>query len=263
MGGTAMAQKDRVFEILELIRTKQKISVSELTQKYKVTNETIRRDLERLEKEGYIARTYGGAVLVQHPTGHVNYTERAGQNVDAKMEIGKIAASILPETGAIGCDASTTVHALIPYIKSRSGLTLLTNSVRILNDYMFDKIRIISTGGILSSRTHSLQGETTLQVLNNYYPDICVLSCRSLDLQNGIYEGNEAEATFKRLMAEHSARVILLADHTKFNRTSLIRTFSFSKISVLVTDRKPDEEWIERMQSENVRLLYPGFNSVL
>ena len=58
-----MAQKDRVFEILELIRTKQKISVSELTQKYKVTNETIRRDLERLEKEGYIARTYGGAVL--------------------------------------------------------------------------------------------------------------------------------------------------------------------------------------------------------
>ena len=180
-----MAQKDRVFEILELIRTKQKISVSELTQKYKVTNETIRRDLERLEKEGYIARTYGGAVLVQHPTGHVNYSERAGQNVDAKMEIGKIAASILPETGAIGCDASTTVHALIPYIKSRSGLTLLTNSVRILNDYMFDKIRIISTGGVLSSRTHSLQGETTLQVLNNYYPDICVLSCRSLDLQNG------------------------------------------------------------------------------
>ena len=76
-----MAQKDRVFQILDLIRAKQKVSVSELSAKFGVTGETIRRDLERLEREGYVARTYGGAVLIQQPPGHVNYTERAVQNV--------------------------------------------------------------------------------------------------------------------------------------------------------------------------------------
>ena len=152
-----MAQKDRVFQILDLIRVKQKVSVSELSRKFDVTGETIRRDLERLEREGYVARTYGGAVLIQQPPGHVNYTERAIQNVEAKNLLGELAASILPSSGAVGCDASTTVLSLLPYIKDNPGITLLTNSVRILNDYMYDKIRVISTGGHLRSRTQSLQ----------------------------------------------------------------------------------------------------------
>ncbi len=255
-----MAQKDRVFQILDLIRVKQKVSVSELSSKFDVTGETIRRDLERLEREGYVARTYGGAVLIQQPPGHVNYTERAIQNVEAKNLLGELAASILPSSGAIGCDASTTVLSLLPYIKDNPGITLLTNSVRILNDYMYDKIRVISTGGHLRSRTQSLQGEVVSRLMEDYFLDVCVLSCRSLDLENGIYEGDEQEAYFKNVMVEHSRRVIILADHTKFGKTSLIRTMPYSKVDILVTDQKPSDAWIDRMQEENVRLLYPGIS---
>ena len=253
-----MAQKDRVFEILDLVRAKQKVNVSELSKKFGVTGETIRRDLERLEREGYVARTYGGAVLIQQPPGHVNYTERAVLNVEAKMRMGELTASILPSSGAIGCDASTTVLSVIPFIKDNAGITLLTNSIRIPNDFMYDKIRIISTGGNLRSRTQSLQGEVTTKAMEGYFLDLCVLSCRSLDLENGIYEGDEEEAYFKNVMVAHSRRVILLADHTKFNKTSLIRTLSYDKVDVLVTDRKPDDEWILRMKEQNVRVLYPG-----
>ena len=255
-----MAQKDRVFQILDLIRAKQKVSVSELSAKFGVTGETIRRDLERLEREGYVARTYGGAVLIQQPPGHVNYTERAVQNVEAKMEMGELTASILPSSGAIGCDASTTVLSMIPYIKDNPGITLLTNSIRILNDFMYDKIRIISTGGNLRSRTQSLQGEAVSRSMEDYFLDVCVLSCRSLDLENGIYEGDEEEAYFKNIMVEHSRRVIIVADHTKFNKTSLIRTLSYNKVDVLVTDRKPSDEWINRLETQNVRVLYPGIS---
>ena len=255
-----MAQKDRVFQILDLIRAKQKVSVSELSAKFGVTGETIRRDLERLEREGYVARTYGGAVLIQQPPGHVNYTERAVQNVEAKIEMGELTASILPSSGAIGCDASTTVLSMIPYIKDNPGITLLTNSIRILNDFMYDKIRIISTGGNLRSRTQSLQGEAVSRSMEDYFLDVCVLSCRSLDLENGIYEGDEEEAYFKNIMVEHSRRVIIVADHTKFNKTSLIRTHSYDKVDVLVTDRKPSDEWINRLEAQNVRVLYPGIS---
>ena len=255
-----MAQKDRVFQILDLIRAKQKVSVSELSAKFGVTGETIRRDLERLEREGYVARTYGGAVLIQQPPGHVNYTERAVQNVEAKIEMGELTASILPSSGAIGCDASTTVLSMIPYIKDNPGITLLTNSIRILNDFMYDKIRIISTGGNLRSRTQSLQGEAVSRSMEDYFLDVCVLSCRSLELENGIYEGDEEEAYFKNIMVEHSRRVIIVADHTKFNKTSLIRTLPYEKVDVLVTDRKPSDEWINRLEAQNVRVLYPGIS---
>ena len=255
-----MAQKDRVFQILDLIRAKQKVSVSELSAKFGVTGETIRRDLERLEREGYVARTYGGAVLIQQPPGHVNYTERAVQNVEAKIEMGELTASILPSSGAIGCDASTTVLSMIPYIKDNPGITLLTNSIRILNDFMYDKLRIISTGGNLRSRTQSLQGEAVSRSMEDYFLDVCVLSCRSLDLENGIYEGDEEEAYFKNIMVEHSRRVIIVADHTKFNKTSLIRTLPYEKVDVLVTDRKPSDEWINRLEGKNVRILYPGIS---
>lgn len=255
-----MAQKDRVFQILDLIRAKQKVSVSELSSRFHVTGETIRRDLERLEKEGYVARTYGGAVLIQMPPGHVNYTERAVQNVDAKNRMGELTASILPRSGAIGCDASTTVLSVLPFIRDNAGLTVLTNSVRILNDFMYDKIRIISTGGNLRSRTQSLQGEAVSRAMEDYFLDLCVLSCRSLDPDNGIYEGDEEEAYFKNVMVGHSRRVIIVADHTKFGKTSLIRTLPFSKVDVLVTDQKPSEEWLEKMKAENVRVLYPGIN---
>lgn len=255
-----MAQKDRVFQILDLIRAKQKVSVSELSAKFGVTGETIRRDLERLEREGYVARTYGGAVLIQQPPGHVNYTERAVQNVEAKIEMGELTASILPSSGAIGCDASTTALSMIPYIKDNPGITLLTNSIRILNDFMYDKIRIISTGGNLRSRTQSLQGEAVNRSMEDYFLDVCVLSCRSLDLENGIYEGDEEEAYFKNIMVEHSRRVIIVADHTKFNKTSLIRTLPYEKVDVLVTDRKPSDEWINRLEGKNVRILYPGIS---
>ena len=186
-----------------------------------------------------------------------DYKERAIRNADAKKRMGEIAAGLLPENGAIGCDSSTTVHEVIPFIKSRSGLTLLTNSVRILNDFMYDKIRIISTGGILNSRTQSLEGELTLRMMNDYYLDAAVIGCHSLDLVNGIYEGSEAVVHYKNTLCSHSRQVILIADHTKFDHTSLIRTASFSTIHTLITDRKPSDEWLRRMEEENVQVLFP------
>ena len=253
-----MAQKDRLSEIITLVQTEKKVIVSDLAKKYQVTTETIRRDLEILEKEGIVARTYGGAIAVQSAPVKSDYKVRAVRNSAAKAQIGEMAAALLPESGAIGCDSSTTVYEVIPFIRSRSGLTLLTNSVRILNDFMYDKIRIISTGGILNSRTQSVLGETANRMMQDYYVDVSIIGCHSLDLVNGIYEGSEPVAQFKNTLISHSRKVILLADHTKFDHTSLIRTVPFSKIDILVTDRKPSDEWLERMKEENVQLLYPS-----
>ena len=252
-----MVQKDRLSDIIKLVRAEQKVAVSDLAKRYKVTTETIRRDLELLEKEGIVARTYGGAIAVQSAPVTSDYKVRAVKNAAAKSAIGKLAASLLPENGAVGCDSSTTVYEAIPYIRSRSSLTLLTNSVRILNDFMYDKLRIISTGGILNSRTQSLEGELAVRMMENYYLDASIIGCHSLDLVNGIYEGSEAVVQYKNTLIDHSRKIILLADHTKFDHTSLIRSASFSMINTLVTDRRPSDEWMTCMEQENVKVLYP------
>ena len=252
-----MAQKDRLSDIIKMVRAEHKVTVSDLAKRYKVTTETIRRDLELLEKEGIVARTYGGAIAVQSAPVTSDYKVRAVKNAAAKAAIGKLAASLLPENGAVGCDSSTTVYEAIPYIRSRSSLTLLTNSVRILNDFMYDKLRIISTGGILNSRTQSLEGELAVRMMENYYLDASIIGCHSLDLVNGIYEGSEAVVQYKNTLIDHSRKIILLADHTKFDHTSLIRSASFSMINTLVTDRRPSDEWMTCMEQENVKVLYP------
>ena len=252
-----MVQKDRLSDIIKLVRAEHKVAVSDLAKRYKVTTETIRRDLELLEKEGIVARTYGGAIAVQSAPVTSDYKVRAVKNAAAKAAIGKLAASLLPENGAVGCDSSTTVYEAIPYIRSRSSLTLLTNSVRILNDFMYDKLRIISTGGILNSRTQSLEGELAVRMMENYYLDASIIGCHSLDLVNGIYEGSEAVVQYKNTLIDHSRKIILLADHTKFDHTSLIRSASFSMINTLVTDRRPSDEWMTCMEQENVKVLYP------
>ena len=252
-----MAQKDRIADIVNLIRVEQKVNVSNLAKRYQVTTETIRRDLELLEKDGIVARTYGGAIAVQPAPVTSDYKVRAVKNAKAKAIMGEIAAGLIPESGAIGCDASTTVYEMLRFIKSRSGLTLLTNSVRILNDFMYDEIRIICTGGILNSRTQSVEGELAIRMMSDYYLDAAVIGCHSLDLINGIYEGSEAVVQYKNTLINHSRKVILLADHTKFDRTSLIRTAPFSMIHTLITDREPSEEWMRHMEEENVQVLFP------
>ena len=135
-----MAQKDRVFQILDLIRAKQKVNVSELSEKFQVTGETIRRDLERLEREGYVARTYGGAVLIQQPPGHVNYTERAIQNVEAKNRMTHKSAaksfgsSVMPlrlrltQASVVSANMNIAAHAAlnrIPMVSSLQNTSLM------------------------------------------------------------------------------------------------------------------------------------------
>ena len=102
-----MVQKDRLSDIIKLVRAEHKVAVSDLANRYKVTTETIRRDLELLEKEGIVARTYGGAIAVQSAPVTSDYKVRAVKNAAAKAAIGRLAASLLPESGAVGSKRRT------------------------------------------------------------------------------------------------------------------------------------------------------------
>lgn len=253
-----MAQKERLALIRQAVRRDKKVNVSELSKEHKVTEETIRRDLEKLEQEGLINRTYGGAVLnIEKVSAHVDYLRRSQTNKEAKMIIGKLAAAEIPPHTAIGADASSTVMEAVSMMKDRPDITVLTNSVKIIRELDQSALSIISTGGQLNKNTFSMQGNIVRRILSDYYVDVVLVSCTAMEADGGVFDSNEEEAELKRLLVQRGQKTILLADHTKFNKVAFVKVLDFAQIDTIITDQRPAEEWVELFREKGVKLVYP------
>lgn len=254
-----MAQKERLETIRRDIQLNKRVSVSVLSRELKVTEETIRRDLEKLEQEGILTRTHGGAV---RNTGRVmensDYMLRKREHHQEKAVIGALAASVVPDRATVGADASTTVMEAVRLLRDRPELTILTNSTQIICELAQSPMKILSTGGMVNPATVSLQGKATRKALADYYVDIALISCKALDLSGGIFDANEEEGEIKKLLVEHGQKIALLADYSKFDRVAFTRVLDFKNLDVLVTDREPSEAWRELCAEKDVELLYPG-----
>lgn len=253
-----MAQKGRLALIRQTIKRNKKVSVSALSKEHNVTEETIRRDLEKLEQEGLVTRTYGGAVLnIEKISEHIDYLRRSQTNKQEKIAIGKLVASVVPMKAAIGADASSTVMEAINLLQDRPEITVLTNSVKMIREFDQAEINLISTGGKVNKSTFSMQGNIVRKILKDYYVDIVLISCTALEVDTGVYDSNEEEAELKRILVERGQKIILLADHTKFNKVAFVRILEFSQLDMVITDQKPSSDWIERLKEQGIELLYP------
>ncbi|MCD8121612.1 MAG: DeoR/GlpR family DNA-binding transcription regulator [Clostridiales bacterium] len=256
-----MAQKERLDLIRQAVQRDRKVSVSELSKIHAVTEETIRRDLEKLEKEGLVNRTYGGAVLnIETISEHIHYVRRREINKDAKNRIAQLTLPEISANAVIGADASSTVMQAVSCLKERSDVSILTNSVQIVRDLDQSSINIISTGGAVNRNTCSMQGSIVRKVLSEYYVDIVLISCTALELDGGVFDANEEEAELKKVLIERGRKIILLVDHTKFNKVAFVKLLDFSQLDMIITDQEPSEEWKEKFRQINVELRYPAEN---
>lgn len=253
-----MAQKDRLESIRRSIQLGKKVTVSQLSRELGVTEETIRRDLEKLEQEGILTRIHGGAVLNTHSVSeNIDYLVRANHNRMEKEVMGRLAVSVIPDRASICADASSTVMEAVRLLKGQPDITLLTNSVQIINELSQSAFTVVSTGGTVNKNTFSMQGKAVRKILADYYVDIVLISCKALNLSGGIFDSNEEEGELKRLMVERGQKVILIADHSKFNRVAFIKVMDLDKLDVLVTDREPSPEWKALCQEKNIQLVIP------
>ena len=257
--GKLMAQRDRLEAIQRMIQIRKKVIVSQLSAEFKVTEETIRRDLEKLEKVGVLTRTHGGAVLNAGLVSEsVDYQKRV-QNYHAEKEIiGRLAASVVPQRATIGTDASSTVMETMRLLQDRPEITVLTSSVQIICELSRAPLTIVSTGGKINKGSFSMQGKIAREALADYYVDIVLIGCTALDISGGIYDSNEEEGEQKKLLAERGQKIILLASHNKFNRVAFVKVLDLEALDMLITDREPSEDWKALCREKGVALLYPG-----
>lgn len=252
-----MAAKDRLILIKQQIKKEKKVSVSELSKLYKVTEETIRRDLEKLEAEGIITRTFGGAVLNNNIVlDNIHFYKRADINSEEKRKIAINFYDILNTKSTIATDSSTTVMEAVKLVKDNGELTILSVSTEIFRELSDSNIRVISTGGVFNKKTLSLQGQVAKENISRYHVDIALISCKGLDMEKGAMDTNDNETEVKRCMIKQAKEVALLVDHTKFNKTVFAHLVDLDEIDYLVTDKEPTQEWVRFCKEKNIRLIY-------
>lgn len=248
---------ERRREILARLAVDGKVIVSELARDFEVTEETIRRDLERLDKEGLVSKTHGGAVSKQNTSLDLPYNVREGVNVVQKQKISDEIAEMIHDGERVMLDSSSTALYVIKKLKNKKNLTIITNSVKILIE-LADKSdwTVLSTGGLLKNGALSLTGSSAEKMISTYHVDTAICSCKGIDTDMGITDSNEKDSLIKRAMFASAERRILALDAEKFDKKSFVRVGGFRDIDVLVTDSEPSEKWRSFCEEKNIELVY-------
>lgn len=245
--------------ILEKLNIDGKVIVATLAMEFNVTEETIRRDIEKLEKEGLATKTYGGAISTSSKNKDLPYNVRRKSNVDLKQKIAKVVAEMINDGDQIILDASSTSIFVARQIKNKNNITLITNSVEILLE-LADKTgwTILSTGGSLREGAFSLSGGSAERMIRDHHVDIAICSAKGIHMNNGISESNEKDAEMKKAIFNSSDRRILVVDHTKFDKTSFIKVSDIRDVDTIVTDKDPGELWKKYFLEKGVTLKIYG-----
>lgn len=248
---------ERKREILARLASDGKVIVSELARDFDVSEETIRRDLEKLDHEGLASKTYGGAVAKHNSALDLPYNVREGVNVLEKQAISEKVAELIRDGERIMLDSSSTALYVLKAIKTKKNLTIVTNSVKILLE-LADKQdwTVLSTGGVLKKGALSLNGSSAEKMINSYHVDTVICSCKGLDTLLGVTDSNENDSLIKQAMIASAERKILALDGEKFDKKSFVKVCDAKDIDIIVTDTEPSEKWQSFCSENKIEIVY-------
>jgi DeoR/GlpR family transcriptional regulator of sugar metabolism len=245
---------ERHREILNILQRDGSVRVTELARTFQVTEETVRRDLEKLEIDGRLQRSHGGAVSISNNGREIPLTEREVRQQAEKKAIGHAAALRVQPGDSIFIDASSTALAFARVLPD-SHLTVLTNALKVALELSNrPHVRVIGTGGLLAPESLSFVGPLTEKLLSDYHVDKLFFSCKGVDYERGISESNELQGALKNKLLSISTERYLLADHTKFGVRGLTRFADFSDVTEIITDKNTPAAIITQLQSRGVKV---------
>ncbi len=248
-----MLALERQKKILEILESEGAVSVAKLSTLFEVAEETVRRDLEKLEKQESLTRTYGGAVLVSESTNDLSLEKRKKINVESKEHLAQKAAEFISQGDTIFLDASTTTFCMAKIIKKIPNITVITNSIRIIEELSgCENIKLIGIGGIVSNNQSFVGGVAENTIDSCYFASKFFFSSKGVTSNAGILESNEDECAIKQKMIDNSKLRFYLCDKSKLNRVGFVKLAGFDKINYFVTDAELDSSYQELFDEYNV-----------
>jgi DeoR/GlpR family transcriptional regulator of sugar metabolism len=240
-----MLAMTRRTKIMEIMLEHGSARVAELSQRFQVTDETIRRDLESLENSGQLKKTYGGAVLLNADSPERSFQTRSAEKTEEKKAIARIALQLIEPQDVIILDASTTALQIAKNLPQME-LVVVTNAIEVALELANRAgVRVLCTGGILRARSLSFVGPLAEQALHQYNINKAFISCQGVTLKAGATDFNELEARVKSEMIKAAREPFLLVDNSKFGVTAFATIARIEDFRRIITDRRLSPEELD------------------
>lgn len=251
-----MIKSARQTKIRQLVEDRGQISVTELNSLLAVSEATIRRDLEDLSQLGMIRRAHGGAVKVELAEKEPPILFRQQEQFAEKQRIGQEAASFIKEGQTIFLGSGSTVEAIVPHIRHIPNLTVITNSIPVINHLAgHANIELIVIGGMLRQSELSMVGHIAEMAVRELRADLVLMGMRGIDVEHGFTSDFMPEAMTDRAILKIAPRRVIVADHTKFGRVSTVFLAPVTAVSTIITDKELSPTVVAEFQEKGLSVI--------
>ena len=253
-----MLAVERRIKVLERIAADQAVEVSSLAREFGVSEMTIRRDLRRLDRDGFVRRTYGGATTrVVRSAGAFEVTQSARmlKHAQAKRQIAIRAAELTGDARVMFVGVGSTVEQFARLVAPRDGLLVVTQSLVVASLLGTRRISVIMAGGMVRQDELSCVGPAAVECVQRYNTDVAVIGAAGVSAQWGITDLDDQEAGVIRTALEKTRRIIVLADGSKFGDVALSTVIPIGRVATIVTDPSADPAEVARICGAGVEVI--------
>lgn len=253
-----MLPSERHQKILDLLLTKNVATIPELMTEFNISIETVRRDLTILEKQGTIQKVYGGAKIKDSSFSEPTMESRMVNRLLQKEAIGKKCCEFINDGDCIFIDSGSTTYHIAKYLTNKKHLTIITNSIPVVNELMNSDFEIIIIGGKLRHNERSVVTYDYIfnfSQLNIQKSFICV---GGITAEKGISDFNMQEAVTRKIIIEQSKEVFVAADSSKFDRNVTISIAGLDKINYIITDSYLTKNTVNSFKKTATKLILAG-----
>lgn len=230
----------RHTQMLDVVRTHGPQTIETLAERFGVTLQTVRRDVQRLAEAGLLSRFHGGVRLPGSTTQNIAYRQRQAMQSDAKTRIARAIAARVPDGCSLILNIGTTIEAVAQELRHHRGLRVITNNLHVAAVMSTNpEFEVIVAGGQVRTSDQGIVGEATVEFMRQFRVDIGLIGISGIECDGTLRDFDYREVKVARTIIEQSRQVWLAADLSKFNRPAMVELARFDDIDVLFTDAEP------------------------
>ncbi|MCD4720260.1 MAG: DeoR family transcriptional regulator [Desulfobacula sp.] len=249
------AISNRHENIISLISKNGFATVEEMAKLYNVTPQTIRRDINYLDQEGYVSRYHGGAGP-SSSTENVAYRHRRELLPEEKKKIAKNVAALIPDKSSLFINIGTTTEYVANALYHHRKLKIITNNLNVAAIMSRkEDFQVIVAGGIVRSKDGGITGESAVKCIKQFKVDIGIIGISGIDLDGTLLDFDFREVHVARTIIKNSRKIFLVADHSKFGRNAMVKLGNIREIDTLITDKKPPKQLMEAILQYDINLM--------
>ena len=253
----------RQTELIDAVCAQGPMSIEALAERFGVTLQTVRRDVQRLAEAGLLKRFHGGVRLPGSTTENIAYRQRQALESEGKRQIARAIAQRIPHGCSLMMNIGTTIEAVAHELHSHRGLRVITNNLHIaalLSQH--PDCEVIIAGGLVRGSDQGIVGEATADFIRQFKVDIGLIGISAIEPDGTLRDYDYREVKVSRTIMEHSREVWLAADHTKFNRHAMVALGPLQDIDVLFTNQPPPAHFLALMTQAHLEcVIAPPLNA--